>query len=218
MGIQKPMIYSATMAAMLAATGAAHAYEAGDIIVRGGTATVAPTSSHSPVAGGAFNLRADTETQLGLSVTYMLSNAVGLNVLAATPFSHEIEAKEANNASIGSTKHLPPTVTLSYYPLADSGSAFKPYVGAGLNYTFFWDEKLNDTGKAATGAENLSLGASFGLAAQLGLDYALNDTWAVGAALYYVDIDTKAKLDGANIGTVEIDPMVYRFHVAYRFR
>lgn len=211
-------IVSLTMlSSSLLLSGAVHSYQAGDVIVRAGSATISPTSSYSSVAGGAFNLRADDDTQLGVSVSYMFHDAWSINLLAATPYKHDIEAKEAGGSSIASARHLPPTVTVSWYPLAHQGSAFKPYVGAGLNYTFFWDETLNATGKAATGAEKLSLSSSWGLAAQLGFDYSLNDHWGVGAAVYYVDLDTDVKLDGNKIGSVDIDPLVYRLQLAYRF-
>lgn len=207
----------ALSATALAGTTQALAYEPGDTIIRGGLATVAPGGSYSSVAGGVFDLRADRDTQAGVSLSYMVSKNMSLDLLASTPFEHDIEASQADGAAIGSTKHLPPTVTLSWFPLAGADLGFKPYVGAGFNYTTFFDEKLNATGKTATTADELSLDDSLGLAAQVGVDVPLDRQWSVGASAYYADIDTDAELDGADIGTVEIDPMVYRAHVVYKF-
>lgn len=201
----------------LGASVPAIAYEQGETIVRGGIASVVPGGSYSSVANGGFNLRADSDIQAGVSVSYMMTDNMSLNLLAATPFEHDIEAVEAGGSSIGSTKHLPPTVTVSWFPLAGQGLAFKPYVGVGVNYTTFWDEKLSATGKSATSKSNLSLDDSFGAAAQVGVDVPLDESWSVGAAAYYADIETDAELDGNGIGTVEIDPMVYRLHVGYSF-
>ena len=191
------------------------AYQSGDWIVRGGVATVAPTKDYSEVADGAFELRVDRETGIAVSFSYLLTDALSVNVLAATPFKHDIEARGVG--TIGSTYHLPPTVTLSYFPLAGSGSEFQPYVGAGLNYTHFWEEKLNDSGKTATGASDLSLDSSVGLAAHAGLDYRIDDQWGLGAEIYYINIETDASLDGNDIGTVKIDPLVYRVSLIRRF-
>ncbi|TDT40233.1 outer membrane protein [Halospina denitrificans] len=201
----------------LAATTQALAYEPGDTIVRGGLASVVPGGSYSGVAGGAFDLRADRDIQAAVSLSYMVTDNMSLDLLASTPFEHDIEASQLGGSSIGSTKHLPPTATVSWFPLSGMDLGFKPYVGAGLNYTMFWDEELNATGQTATGANDLSLDNSFGIAAQAGVDVPLDDQWSVGASAYYVDIETDAELNGADIGTVKIDPMVYRAHVVYQF-
>ena len=168
-----------------------------------------PGGSYSSVASGTYDLRADSDIQAGASISYMMTDNMSVNLLAATPFEHDIEASQLGGSSVGSTKHLPPTVTVSWFPLAGQGLAFKPYVGAGVNYTTFWDEEI------ALG--NLSLDDSVGLAAQAGVDVPLDENWSVGAAAYYADIETDAKLNGADIGTVEIDPMIYRLHVGYSF-
>ena len=200
----------ALSATALAGTSQALAYEAGDTIIRGGLATIAPGGSYSSVAAGAFDLRADRDTQAGVSLSYMVTESMSVDLLASTPFEHDIEASQAGGSAIGSTKHLPPTVTISWFPLAGTDLGFKPYVGAGFNYTTFWDEELD------SGAD-LSLDDSFGLAAQVGVDVPLDRQWSVGASAYYADIDTDAELNGADIGTVEIDPMIYRAHVVYKF-
>lgn len=202
--------------AALTGTTQALAYEPGDTIIRGGLASVVPGGSYSEVAGGAFDLRADRDIQAAISGSYMVTDNMSVDLLASTPFEHDIEAGPGGT-SIGSTKHLPPTVTVSWFPMAGMDLGFKPYVGAGINYTTFWDEDLNSTGKTATGANELSLDDSVGIAAQVGVDVPLDDQWSVGASAYYADIETDAELDGDDIGTVEIDPMVYRAHVGYQF-
>ena len=108
------------------------AYEQGDKVVRIGAAMV------HPAGDGALNgaLDVGNNTQLGLDGTYMLNNQLGIGVLAATPFKHDITL---NGKNIGSTKHLPPTVTLQYH--FNTNTQFHPYVGAGVNYTQFFTER-----------------------------------------------------------------------------
>src|SRR5690606_20488131 len=130
--------------ALLAAS-IAQAHQAGDIIVRAGAVTVDPREDSSGIKhavagnlGGKATL--DSDTQLGLNFAYMLTDKVGIELLAATPFSHDVGVQGLGapiDGKLGSIKHLPPTVSLVYYPL-DNSSAFKPYVGAGVNFTWFF--------------------------------------------------------------------------------
>ncbi|RLE23923.1 MAG: hypothetical protein DRJ50_05450, partial [Actinobacteria bacterium] len=110
-----------------------------------------------------------------------------------------------------STKHLPPTVSLQYHFMPTS--KFQPYVGVGINYTNFFSEK---TTGPLTGS-NLSLGDSWGLAGQIGFDVMIGENWFLNLDARYMNIETKARLDGTSIGTVKIDPMVYGGHVGFRF-
>lgn len=201
---------------------ASSAYEKGDILVKFGSATVDPDDKSSDIdqiPGEAVS--ADDNTQLGISGTYMINDKIGIEVLAATPFNHDITAKGGtlNGAEIGSIKHLPPTVSAQYYFLGNT-SKFQPYVGAGLNYTIFFDENVGG-GAAGLGYNNLSLKNSWGLAAQVGIDYQINQKWLVNASAMYADIDTTATLTGPGATTLtvgyDLDPMVYRLNVGYKF-
>lgn len=205
---------AALIASILAATaGQAMAYEAGDIVVRAGVANVNPDVSDK-VAGGALQLDVDGNTQLGLTGTYFLTPTVGVQLLAATPFQHDITALNGA-AVVGETKHLPPTVTLQWYP--SIAGNIHPYVGAGINYTTFWDSTLNATGKAATGANKLSLTSSTGLAVEAGVDIDLGSNFVLNAAIWKIDINTDVKLDGVKQGELEIDPLAYMVGVGYKF-
>ncbi|MCV6623876.1 MAG: outer membrane beta-barrel protein [Cellvibrionaceae bacterium] len=234
----KPLTLAAAIAACVVGT-QAHAYEAGDFIVRAGVTTVAPDGDSTQVYAGGNSLGADSgvdvdnDTQLGLTFTYMLDKAWGVEVLAATPFSHDAsgEGSFLNGAGIGSvadTKQLPPTVSAVYY--FNSDSAFKPYVGLGLNYTIFFDEEGGSNLEAVTGDLDVDLDDSWGLAAQVGFDLDLGDNLLLNASVRYIDIDTEATLTvknsdnalslpaGTKITTdVNIDPMVYSVMIGYKF-
>jgi outer membrane protein len=124
-----------------------------------------------------------------------------------------------SDVEVGSVKHLPPTLTVLWYPM-ESGAAFQPFVGAGINYTIFFQEDTSGAAQAALGARNLELDDSWGLAARAGFDYMLNDCWSLHAGVYYLGIDTKASLDTAlgKVGVdVDINPWVYTVGLGYRF-
>ncbi|MFC4257847.1 OmpW family protein [Marinobacter lacisalsi] len=219
---------------VMAAT-SAQAYQAGDIIVRAGAVTVDPQDSSSnldlngtSVPGARVSV--DSNTQLGLAGTYMFTDHFGVGLLAATPFQHNIEGDGSvlgGAGKLAETKHLPPTLTLQYYPL-HSSSMVQPYAGVGVNYTNFFEEKTTDTLTTTLGAASTSieLDDSVGVAAELGVDIRLDERFGLNAAVWWADIDTEATIkayDGsANLaGTgkldVEIDPLVYMVGFTYNF-
>jgi outer membrane protein len=224
----KPIIRNAIAVAVLAASGAASAYEGGDWIVRGGAVMVNPNDDSSEVqVGGAdvagTEVSVDDDTQLLLNVTYMATPEVGVELLAASPFEHDVALDTGvlglGEADLGSVKHLPPTLSVLWYPMG-AGSAFQPFIGGGVNYTVFFEEDLSGTAQAALGADNLELDDSWGLAFRAGFDYMINDCWSLHAGAYYLNIETEAELDTAlgqaNVD-VEINPWVYTIGVGYRF-
>lgn len=216
---------TASLLALAVAAPFAQAFEAGDIIVRAGAITVDPHEDSSALKlngatlGGQATL--DSDTQLGLNFAYMLTDNIGIELLAATPFSHEVGVKGLGglDGKLADVKHLPPTLSVVYYPLA-SQSAFQPYVGLGLNYTTFFQEDLTSQ-RNAQGFTNLELDDSFGLAAQVGADYMLTDKVMLNAQVRYIDIDTEASTDLIGAGKVkvdvDVDPMVYMVGLGYKF-
>lgn len=236
--MMKPLaLTSAIVAAMASAQ--TMALEAGDMIFRAGLTAVQPQDDSGNVTingtdlgvalGGApaAQVEVDNDTQLGLTFEYMLPNRVGIEVLAATPFNHSVSGKGLlDNVDIADVKHLPPTFSLNYH--FDTGSAFQPYVGLGVNYTLFFSEDMDADAEAvlvAVGAANsgadIELDDSVGLAAQAGFDYFLDDNWLINASVRYIDIDTEATIKtdaGARLKVdVDIDPYVYSLFLGYKF-
>ena len=204
-------------------TGNVFAYEAGDIIIHAGVASVQPDESSSALeingtTAPGTGAGVDGDEQLGLTGTYMLTSNIGIGLLAATPFEHDISANGLG-LEAGDTKQLPPTLTLQYFPM-EASSAFQPYVGIGVNYTAFFDEGVSSDLEAAFGSGDLELDDSIGLAAQVGFDYAIDEHWLLNASVWYIDIDTEAdfKFDAVRIqADVDIDPWVYMVGVGYKF-
>ena len=234
-------VLAVSIAAM--GVGQAFAYEAGDMIIRGGFASVQPDSSSDNALPGSYlaaaglpeanTVEVDDGAALGISLTYMLDNNLGVEILAATPFSHDIDGADSlSGVDVGETKHLPPTVSFQYHIGLNENVSI--YCGVGINYTTFFSEdttsELNDTLSAvltaATGSNvtvtssELKLKDSMGLALSAGVDFNIDEHWGINAGVYYADIDTEAKVavNGTTATTfdVEIDPMVYRLNVVYK--
>ena len=223
--MKKTLLATSILAIALTAP-LAHAYKAGDIIVRAGAVTVAPNEDSSNVQVGPTKVPGtkatlDSNTQLGLTGTYMITDKVGIELLAATPFSHTVGVKGFGapiDGNLADIKHLPPTLSAVYYPL-DSNSAFQPYVGLGLNYTWFFDTKLTSAAEGV-GFNGFELKDSWGLAGQVGMDYMLTDNLLFNAHVRYIDIETTGttSFGGREVKVdVDVDPWVYMVALGYKF-
>lgn len=180
------------------ASSTALAVPAGTWTVGVGAAYVDPQSDASVLKNGA-SVTVDENTQPSLTFEYFPANNVGVEVLAALPFQHDINIG-GNYA--GKTQHLPPTVSLNYH-FDGLHSKVKPFVGVGVNYTTFFKERLY------TPSVDLELADSVGAAGQVGVDFKITDRDAVRVNARYINIESDVKLNGADAGTVEINPWVY---------
>lgn len=172
------------------------------------------SSAFNSAAVSALGLKpeVDNNTQLGATFVYMYSDNIGVEVLAATPFSHDISLDGIGK--IAETKHLPPTVSAQYY--FNPQSKVRPFVGIGLNYTIFFSEKATLTSPLDLQGD-LKLDNSFGLALQAGIDYDIDDTWFLTADIRYINIETTATNSVAGSSNVDINPTVISVGAGFRF-
>ena len=205
--IRATAIAGLVAAASLAAP--AHAHEAGDVLLKVGVTQVRPDSNNGSVLDGSVKLDVNNNVRPSFTLTYMATRNIGIELLGAWPFQHDISG--SGLGKIGSTKHLPPTLSLQWHILPDS--MIQPYIGVGINYTHFFDTKA----EGALSGSDLKLKDSWGVAAQLGADIKINDRWFMNADIRYIDISSKVKLDGQHIGTARINPWVATLGVGYRF-
>ncbi len=194
-------LLTATALLALAATGAA-AQQKGDITLGLGLGTVMPKDDNGTLAGSQLDIGKDT--QLTLTLEYFLTDRIGLELLAATPFTHDLTL---GGAHAGTVKHLPPTLSVNYHFTNNSG--LTPFAGLGLNYT----TALETTSPLGS----LTLDDSWGAAAHIGVDLRVSEKGQVRADLRWMDIDMDAKLNGAPIGTAHVDPVVAGVSYIYTF-
>lgn len=199
--MQKTLITGALALALGAVAMPAFAQSAGDWTLGFGVHAVDPKSDNGSLVDGALKVDVDTDVKPTLTFEYFVRDNLGIEVIAAWPFEHDISIDGLG--TVGSTKQLPPTVSLQYH--FNSKGKVSPFVGAGVNYTTFFSE---DTRGALEGSK-LKLDDSWGLAAHAGIDFAVGERSAIRVDARWIDIDTDVKLDGADIGTVKIDPIVY---------
>jgi outer membrane protein len=193
----------ALTAALAAFAAPALAQSQGDWTFGVGVANVNPKSNNGTLAGGAASI--DDSTQLQLTAEYFFRDNIGIEILAATPVEHDINIAGVGFA--GSAKQLPPTVSVNYH--FPTKGKIKPFVGLGLNYTTFFEEE--------TALGTLELDDSFGIAVNAGADYQITDNGALRFNVRWMDIDRDVSLNGAEIGTAEIDPVVVNLAYVHRF-
>ncbi|WP_018652094.1 OmpW/AlkL family protein [Actinobacillus capsulatus] len=201
------------LAVMLSGTllaGSAVAHQAGDVVVRAGVVRVNANSESTTKTPIQVDLKVKNNQQLGLTATYMFTDNVAIELLGATPFSHKINANvPALNLGLGRVaivKQLPPSLYAQYY-FFNADSTVRPYVGAGLNYTRFFNAK--STHAAVTNLEVKK--HSFAPVANLGVDVKLTDKLSFNAAAWYTRIKTTAKFDALGAKhevKLKLDPVV----------
>jgi outer membrane protein len=174
-------------------------------LVRGGVAYIEPKSHPGAILGGAADVTVSHGIGPTVTLSYFLTPNLAVDVLAGLPFKHDIDI---NGAKAGSTKHLPPIVSLQYH--FTPSATVRPYVGVGVNYTTFLKERLDN------GAD-LKLSSSWGVALQAGVDFALDKNWTVGGDIRYARIATDVKVNGADAGRIRLDPVIFGINVGYRF-
>ncbi|HDR1010988.1 OmpW family outer membrane protein [Pasteurella multocida] len=204
--MKKTVLALGVMAALVA--GSAVAHQAGSVIVRGGPILVVPNASTNH---DGFKFDVNSNAQLGLTATYMATDNLGVELLAATPFSHEITL---GNTLVGKTKHLPPSLYAQYYFL-DKDAKARPYVGAGVNYTTFFSEKA-----VLNGVTDLKLKDSWGPAFNAGVDIQVADNLFLNTAIWYAKIKSKATFKLGDVEhkvNVKLDPTVFFVGLGYRF-
>jgi len=216
--------------ALLAATGISAiatpvmAYEAGDWLVRGRIASVnlgvdTDTIHSNGASLAGTGVMVDNDTIPELDITYMIAPNWGVELILGYS-EHNVTSFGVGPyvAAVGAdpqvidAKALPPTLTLQYHFAPNSN--IRPYIGAGINYTYFFDE---ETAGALTNGVDVSMESSWGLAAQAGVDVAINDDWFVNLDVKYIDMDTKANFSNGLSVELDLNPIVWGVGIGRSF-
>ncbi len=213
-------------AAALAACGLASAQSAGSWLARVGVTHLAPDVNSGNLSAPSFpNTKVDAKsnTQLGGGITYMLTDNLAVDVPLATPFKHDLtgDGAIAGVGKLGSTKAIPATLMMQYR-FNEANAAFRPYVGLGVTYAYFYDEKTTATLNGLTGGTlanptTAKVDNKFGALAQLGFVYNFNERWFVDASYSKSFLKTKIHLSSGQSINVKLDPNVFALAVGYRF-
>ncbi len=144
-----------------------------------------------------------------VDITYFLNNNLALELVLTYPQKHDIRSA---GTKIGTLKHLPPTLSLQYhFPMA----GYRPYVGAGVNYTIFSKVDFDPAVDAALGPsiKHQSIGLAFGA----GVDVPMGGGWLFNVDVKKVQLKTDVSSFGTKVGTFKVDPVLFSLGVGKRF-
>jgi len=179
-------------------------FKAGDFMIRARALGVIPQESSNLSIGG--SVKVDNSVVPELDFSYFFTSNISAELIAAvTP--HNV--KTSGGVDAGSVWALPPTLTLQYH--VNQFKTFKPYVGAGVNYTHFFNEK-------AGVLNSVDYSDSFGAAFQAGVDVPLSGNWYANVDVKKVMMSTTAKFSPSGIrADVDIDPLLIGVGIGYKF-
>lgn len=152
----------------------------------------------------ALNLSMNNKWMPEVDVSYFFSPNVAMELILTVPQKHTLYA---NGTDIGTFKHLPPVLLAQYhFPM----NGFKPYVGAGVNYTRFSSVNLKVAGADIDRS-------SWGPALQVGVDIPLSNGLYLNLDMKKVYIRTDVSLGGTKIGDFKADPLLVGVGLGWRF-
>lgn len=190
------------------------AKDAGDILIRmRGIAVVPDNDGTTDAIGGDTDI--DNAYMPELDFTYFFTENIAAELILATT-KHDVSVDNTTlgrDVDLGDVWLLPPTLTVQYH--FNPKSSFSPYIGAGLNYTFFYNKDSgNDPAVSSVSYED-----GFGYALQTGFDYQLDDRWSFNFDVKKLFLETDVKVNGGAINArdVKIDPWIIGIGVGYRF-
>ncbi len=187
--------------------------QAGTVMIRLRAIGVVPEdNSSSTTIGGHVNATAQAAPEVDFS--YFFTDNIAAELIAATT-RHDLQARgtSVGTVDVGSAWVLPPTLTLQYHFMPHE--RFSPYVGVGMNVSFFY-------GNSAAGptVKSFSLDNNVGAALQAGFDYNVSGHWFANFDVKQIFVNTTAHLNTA-LGPVtaktSLDPLVVGAGVGYRF-
>ncbi len=156
------------------------------------------------------NVKAADKVIPELDISYFFTKNIAAELVLTYPQTIDINYT-ASQTKLGSIKALPPSLLLQYH--FTNFGAFKPYVGAGVNYTIF--SSRNNLGNGAYSVDN----SSFGAVGQIGMDYMFDKNWGLNVDVKYATMSTNVTdtATGANGGKLTLNPWMPAVGVTYKF-
>jgi outer membrane protein len=214
------------MALALVAGSAVQAQSAGSWMARAGATGIYPQVTSGNLSPPAFpNTQSDVSSDwsLGGGVTYMVTDNWSVDLPLALPFTHTLTGAGAiaGVGEIGTVKALPMTL-FGQYRFGEAKSTFRPYLGAGLTYAYFYDENTTNTLNALSGGTpanptTLSIQSKFALTVQGGATYAFNERWFLDGVVSYTWLKNTNTLSTGQTQQMTLNPLAVALAVGYRF-
>ncbi len=154
------------------------------------------------------NVKAKNQWIPEFDISYFFTKNIAAELVLTWPQQVNITTGQGD-AYLGKVTALPPSL-LAQYHFTDLG-AFKPYIGAGINYTIFGNR------------QNFAIPvqiepSSVGFVGQIGMDYMLDKNWGLNVDVKYATMATNIQTTGgANLGKLTLNPWMPAVGVTYKF-
>jgi len=226
----KILVSTAAIAAAMLTSSSAIAVQQGDWLVRTRIINVAPNVSSNQITDMSGNpvlepagIDVDSDVTLDIDITYMFTNNFGVELLLDLTSKHDVTGTGniSGLGKIGEVTVLPPSLIAQYHFMPQNN--IRPYAGAGINYTFFMNEKTTDalTNGLGASSSDMIVDDTFAFLVQAGVDVDISQNWYVNFDVKYFLMDTTAtiKVDGNNTYKVDfdLDPLVLGVGIGTRF-
>ena len=205
--------------------------------VRVGGAHISPHSTASDVAGpmlppppSGIGLEVQSASTLYFTVARSINDNLEVEFAAGYPPTHASTAKLSpalpahvlayQGQVLARVRQIAPTVFLNY-KFGEPTSRWRPSVGLGINYTNFDKRTSTAAGNALNGGPtHISMSDSWGLAAQVGLSYRIDERWSIQGALMTARV--KSRLTATTAGVprtmdIRFRPAVFTLTAGYAF-
>jgi outer membrane protein len=230
----------AVASCMAIASNKIHAQTSGSTTLGIGWLRVMPQGTSDPlvmesVAGIPLDIQVpDTSAHvraastISLTVEHYLTDNVGVALLAGTPLSAELAGSDslARYGAIGKATAMSPVLELRYHFLP-ANAKLRPFVGAGIDYTWYKDIQITNVQFLSCGpgcTAHGSLASSWGPTFEFGVGYALNEHWGINASLSYLPMSTTMKIEAEPVGinvvadlNIKVNPLIAKMNVLYTF-
>lgn len=190
-----------------------------------GVGVIPSESANIGIIGGDVNIQNKFIPELDF--TYFFTKNIAAELILGTS-KHDVRTVGSDisavggptkaSVDLGSVYLLPPTLTIQYHFFPMKEKIFKPYVGAGVNYTIFYNEK------AGSVVKDVQYDNVFGFAAQVGFDLMLDDTFFLNVDVKRLFLSTDVTVDASNLAVglsipaqVDIDPWLLGFGIGMKF-
>lgn len=197
------------------------AKSAGDLIVRLRAIGVIPDEGGAGDNGSAIvngDTSLDTDVVPELDFTYFITDNIAAElILATTMHTASLTGSTLGNLDLGTVRLLPPTLNLQYH--FTPKATLSPYIGAGINYTIFYDQSGGRGNGAGTVINQISYSNGFGYSFQAGADWKIDEKWHLNFDVKKIFLETDINVNNGviKVDNADVDPWIIGLGVGYTF-
>jgi outer membrane protein len=211
-------------ALLAASTGASAQQAAGTWAVSVGINNISPheTDALSAPSIPDSKTKPGSDAQPVLNIIYNFDDHFSALLGLGTPYTHDLYGSGAlsGTGKLGSLKQLPPTLFGQYHFL-DASAPVRPYVGVGLTYAMFRDEKGSGTFTAISNPggspTTFTVDNAWGVTPQAGVTWDITPRWFLDAWVAKTYISTTVHLSTGQSANAPLNPISEALTVGYRF-